>query len=318
MDKIFDPDFLITALKAYWQKQHLAPQELGDRFRSVLSLFLNKPYRWEALGEGINGVYSQDPLYRLDAFDCVGLVNTVLSVIFADSTTTFKKNMRKIRYAREKIDYLQRTDWFTDLDWNPRAQALGWIEDVTTLFKDKNQQPIGVLAKTRIDKPGWYAARTLEDLHVHSPLSVAEKKARLAALQAEGKAFFSKISQITYIPFDRCFNAHREPIASFWAQMPNVSLIEIIRPNWPIKETWIDPQGRARGYGSNLNVSHLGFALKDPKTSKFSFYHASSLNTKKVVSRDLFDYLRPYYQHNTIKGIHVELIRQPALRAKKK
>jgi hypothetical protein len=308
MDKIFDPDLLITALKAYWQKQRLVSPDLMSRFHSILPLFLNKPYYWEALGEGSNGVYSQEPLYRFDAFDCVTFVNTVLAVIFADGITAFKKNMCDIRYAQGKIDYLQRTDWFIDLDWNPRAQALGWIEDVTTMFKDKKQQSLAVLAKTTIDKPGWYAARALEDLHLYPPLGLAEKKARLAALQAEGKAFDSQNSQLTYVPLNRCFDERQQPISSFWNQMPAVSLIEIVRPNWPIKETWIDPQGRTRGYGTNLNVSHVGFALKNPKTSTFGFYHASSLGNKKVVSLDLFDYLRPYYDHNTIKGIHVELI----------
>lgn len=313
-DRVIDSDPLITELEIYWHRQWSAPQDLMSRLGSIIPLFLGRPYQWEALGEGSSGRYSQDPLYRFDAFDCVTFVNTVLALIYSNGITAFKKNLQAIRYSAGEVDYRLRTDWFTDLEWNPRAQELGWLQDVTPTFKDANQQPLFTVAKTVIDKPGWYAARSLEDLHV--PLGPAEKTARLIALQAEGRAFSSKESQLPYIPLHSCFSGNKrnkQPIASFWAQMPGACVIEIVRPDWPIKTTWIDPQGRARGYGTNLNVSHLGFALKDPKTEKFTFYHASRLENKKVMSIDLFDYLVPYCHHDTIKGIHVEAI-QPAVK----
>jgi hypothetical protein len=309
-NKSGEQDDILVALEHYWRQQRVTSQNLTAKIHSILPLFVGKPYQWEALGEGDDGPYSQDPLYRFDAFDCVTFVNTILALIYSDSMTAFEKNMQNIRYATGKVDYTQRTDWFTDLEWNPRAQQLGWIQDVTPTLKDVNQQPLFRVAETVIDKPGWYAARSLEDLHLHAPLSIAEKAARLAALQAEGQAFSPKKSQLPYIPLGSYFDASQQPITSFWAQMPVISVVEIVRPDWPIKMTWVDPQGRVRGYGTNLNISHLGFVIKDPETEKFCFYHASCLETKAVVALDLFDYLRLYCHHDTIKGIHIEVLQE--------
>ncbi|MEY3182393.1 MAG: hypothetical protein RLZ35_378 [Pseudomonadota bacterium] len=298
---------LAVCLAKYWQQQQVASQSLLSRLNRILPLFIGKAYCWEALGEGVRGVYSQAPLFRFDAFDCVTFVNTVLSLIYSDNFSSFEKNLRDIRYIHGQIDYRQRTDWFTDLEWNPRATSLGWLRDITHTVLGKHQAPLFKVAETIIDKKGWYAARTLEDLHLGTSIGLTEKKARLKRLQAEGLTFLPQKSQLSYIPLSACLDGNNDPIPAVWAQFPSAYVLQIVRPDWAIKDNWIDPQGRVRGYGTNLNVSHLGIVVTDVSTKTPIFYHASRVKNT-VVSIPLRDYLQSYVGHETIKGIHIEAI----------
>jgi len=59
-------------------------------------------------------------------------------------------------------------------------------------------------------------------------------------------------------------------------------------------------KGRPNGYGTNLNVSHLGLVFKEPGNQDFMFYHAAQEKTVEKIS--LFDYLKYFYPHDTLKG----------------
>src|SRR5688572_7398635 len=52
----------------------------SDALLKTAAFFLDAPYLLEPLGEGPDGVYSQEPLYRTDRFDCVTYVDTVLAL----------------------------------------------------------------------------------------------------------------------------------------------------------------------------------------------------------------------------------------------
>ena len=105
--------------------------------------FLNKPYVWGALGEGPNGIYDQNPLYRTDQFDCLTYVSTVLALAQANSLEEFKKILPLIQYENGEISYTKRNH-FTSLDWNKNNEKQGFITDVTRMIHDKAGHPIAV------------------------------------------------------------------------------------------------------------------------------------------------------------------------------
>lgn len=271
----------------------------------VANYFLNQPYFLEPLGEGVSGNYSQEPIYRTDKFDCVSYVDTVLAMINAKNLPEFKINMSLIRYSGAPVDYINRTDWFTDLEWIPNAERLGWIKDVTWQVVDKNQQPIALMAETIIDKPNWYKVKPLKVMHLFAPLPPPDKaQALLQDLQAKGSLFQAQPSQLAYLPLSKLFDEQGNANNFLFDQIPSGSVVAIVRPNWEIRDNF---PGFPHGYGTNLNVSHLGIAIRTDEG--LMFYNASSLH-HKVEYEPFTQYLKKYIDSPTIKGIHIEQIIQ--------
>lgn len=277
---------------------------LFTRVDTLTNHFLNRPYQFEPLGEGPEGIYSSLPLYRTDSFDCVTFVNTILASAESADIDQFKENIIRLRYKNQQIDYTKRTDWFTDLEWNPNAQQLGWIEDITRSFQDESS-PVIKIAKTIIDKPGWYAQKTLANLDLPT-FPENELKKRLEQLKTEGQKFKPEESMLDYIPLTALFNKEGKPNNLLWQQMPTLSIIEIVRPNWRP----VDPKEKSKDYGTNLNVTHLGIGIKIKDV--LWFRHASIGN--KVVNLPLTDYLKDFLNDPRpapILGIHIERIIEP-------
>ncbi len=274
-----------------------------DKLESALNFFLEKSYLFEALGEGPDAIYSQEPLYRTDKFDCVSYVDTVLSLYHANNLAEFKKNILRIRYANLVPHYIFRTDWFTDLEWIPHATQLGWIKEVTWNITDKNNQPIAKVASSLIDKPNWYKVKPLKAMHLFAPVPQKEQALLLLQeLRSHYKQFNAQPSQLAYLPLDKLFDHHAEPDAYFFNQIPSGSVIAIVRPDWQIKDSF---PGFPQGYGTNLNVSHLGIVIRT--SEGLMFYHASSLD-RKVLHEPLVQYLKKQMGNPAVKGIHVEVM----------
>lgn len=94
-----------------------------------------------------------------------------------------------------------------------------------------------------------------------------------------------KISTLTYMPI-------RELTKENIKNIPHESIILIVRPNWNLKEK----------IGTNLDVSHLGFAIK--KDNSIIFRHASK-TYQKTIEEDLYTYLKQYEDSKTIKGFSI-------------
>lgn len=274
----------------------------SKRIKAAATFFLGQPYSWEPLGEGDVGQYYQEPLYRTNQFDCVTFTDTILALVKSQNLSQFKLNILQIRYAKPKINYIYRTDWFTDLEWLPNAEKLGWLQDVTKQIVDHNGKPIASIASTIIDKPNWYKVRPMKSLRLLQPISKKEASQLLMQLQAEGQTFKAKESNLTYLPLNVLFDSQGKPDPFFFNQIPSESVIIIVRPNWQIRDHL---DGFPNGYGTNLNVSHLGVAIRTDEG--LMFYHASSVE-HKVVCLPLTEYLQHYVNSETIKGIHVEKI----------
>ena len=91
------------------------------------------------------------------------------------------------------------------------------------------------------------------------------------------------------------FDANASPKMAVFEQIPQGAIIEIVRPNWDIKEK----------IGTNLNVSHVGFAIW--KTKQLYYRQASSIE-QRVIDIPLIDYLRYRLVSASIKGINIQAL----------
>ncbi|MCL2673655.1 MAG: DUF1460 domain-containing protein, partial [Alphaproteobacteria bacterium] len=96
------------------------------------------------LGEGLDGQYSQAPLYREDAFDCTTYVETVLANIRPGNPVD---NMVLIRYADGQIDFFKRNHFMENM-WIPNALKHGFISRIPL----RNQRP----SFLKVDLAEWY------------------------------------------------------------------------------------------------------------------------------------------------------------------
>lgn len=254
-----------------------------DRIDYLSHYFLKKPYIVNPQGEGEQGEIDQSPLYRFDGFDCVTLVNNILALSRSDDISSFLKELLKINYYHALPKFENRFH-FMSIDWNPQNQKNKIVCDVTEKIADENGNKIAVFAEGDIDKPGWFLKR-------------AEKENATRAEKLRGYAKKSQkiFSRLPYLPLTKLFDLEKTPNHFIFDQIPHVSVIEIVRPNWNLKEK----------IGTNLHVSHVGFAIR--KSDGLYFRHASS-EEKCVVEVLLVDYLKNCLESSTIKGVNVQAV----------
>jgi hypothetical protein len=282
------------SISQFYQHQLSETQtrQIATRIVAASEQFLGKPYFLGPLGEGPTGEFSQLPLYRTDAFDCLTFVETVLALTFANNPHSFKQCINRLRYKNGNISFITRNH-FTDLDWNQNNEHQGFLKDITSSIRNERNQPVVKLAKVLIDKPGWYSHMPVSAIHINS-LNDDQRMARLLLLKKKGQTLKRMYSTIPYIPFSAIFDNQLKPNSYLLDQIPNSAIIEIVRPNWQIKHQ----------IGTNLNVSHLGFAVW--KHGILMFREASSTQGK-IVDVPLIDYLRQASTSPTIKGINIQL-----------
>lgn len=120
------------------------------------------------------------------------------------------------------------------------------------------------VSKTRIERAAWFKKVHNMDVDTRTSLSL-----------------------LAYLPLD---TAIQNP--EMLSNIPTGSIITIVRPNWNVKES----------LGTNLDISHLGFAIW--KNEILYFRHASS-SAKVVTEEPLLDYLRKMNSIPSIGGINV-------------
>ncbi|KTD07181.1 N-acetylmuramoyl-L-alanine amidase-like domain-containing protein [Legionella jamestowniensis] len=283
-----------TLSELYHNLNNLPKSDMAARLEAISSQFLGKEYLLGALGEGIKGRFDQAPRYRTDAFDCDTYVTTVLAIALANDTNNFKQCLCRIRYENGHVAYISRNH-FTSLDWNLNNQRQGFVKDITNTFKDANNQPVAQMAKAVIDKPSWYQHLTTKNIRLNSQNSENEQLRRLTDLKNRGSTLPKINSELPYIPLTALFDAQGSANQYLFSQIPNAAIIEIVRPNWNLKEA----------IGTHLNVSHLGFAFW--KNGTLYFREASTVHGR-VIDVPLIDYLKEALSSPTIKGINVQVV----------
>lgn len=266
---------------------------MSERLNVISALFLDKPYILGALGEGASARYDQFPLYRTDGFDCDTYVNTVIALAVANSMQSFTQCLNNARYKHGQISYISRNH-FTSIDWNKNNQQRGLLKDITLEFKDQKNKSVAQISKTLIDKAGWYEAKNKGSIRL-AHTTAQEQDARLRELKAKGKKLKQQRAEIPYIPLNVLFPNEEQPDYYLFNQIPDGAVIEIVRPNWDLRER----------IGTVLDVSHLGFVFKIK--DKLYFRQASS-EYGKVVDVPLIDYLQKALKSPTIKGINIQII----------
>lgn len=272
---------------------------MADRLEYISGLLMDKPYWLGALGEGASGRYDQYPLYRLDAFDCLTFVETVLALSFGHDLSSFQHLMNTIRYQDGHISFLHRNH-FTDLDWNTHNQKNGFLKDITMTIHNQHQHPIAKMASAVINKPDWYQHMSASRIRLIDSL-VHEQTQRLQELKRRGQSLFVQKAKIPYIPLTAIVDASGKVNQEILEQIPSGAIIEIVRPNWDLRKS----------IGTSLNVSHLGFAFW--KDGILMFRNASTLKGR-VVDQPLVGYLQDALKSPTIKGINIQIVLQPRLR----
>lgn len=258
----------------------------------INQIFLNKPYEFNALGEGENGEFDNYPLYRTDAFDCETYVDTVIALALAKDLSSFQKIITQIRYKDGIVSFTNRNH-FTCIDWNYNNQKQFITTDITKNITDNNKKKICKDANAIIDKPNWYKNLPLSRIRLNNTNNI-NKNAKLASLRAKGNEFKKILSTIKYIPLDKVFVDDKINMQII-KQIPNGAIIEIVRPNWDLTKI----------IGTNLNISHLGFVVFEKDVPYF--IHATS-EKLMVVKVPLIEYLKKASDSPTIKGINIQII----------
>jgi len=266
---------------------------ISERISIISEKFLGKPYFLGALGEGNHGDYNQLPLYRTDVFDCETYVDTVLALAFASNLNDFKHYINQIRYRDGHVAFIYRNH-FTCLDWNINNQHEGFVKDITTTIHDKHNKSIVKFASALINKPAWYNHMNTSIIQIPN-IDENSRAKLLESLKLEGSNLPIVTSTIPYIPLTALFNEDGKENDYLFKQIPNAAIIEIVRPNWNLSEE----------IGTNLNVSHLGFAIWE--NDKILFRQASS-SEHQVIDIPLIDYLRNTLKSPTIKGINIQIV----------
>lgn len=263
---------------------------LPARIKYISQHFIGRKYQLGPLGEGPNGLFDQEPLYRTDAFDCLTYVETVLAIAKSHNLDEFKRNLQQIRYRAGEVDFIHRNHFMT-VDWNKNNENQGLVRDITYQFIDENKHPVAHIAVTDINKPEWLKRMNQHYLHLHGD-SEALQEQRLEELHALANQVKTEKGVLLYIPLQRLFDKKGNINQVLIQQLPDISILEIVRPNWNLKKK----------IGTNLNVSHVGFVIK---TSRGYFFRHASSQEKAVVNLPLAAYLRKYIKNETVKGINI-------------
>lgn len=261
-----------------------------DRLLQITDQWLGLPYSGGPLGEGRDGKYDQDPLYRFDRFDCVTFVETALSSALTTDMRSFKRFMNEIRYQESKVDYVSRNH-FTEVDWLPNNLKNGILFDVMTDV-EKQAKAVLPIALAKIDKKNWYAKKAITELKV-SDVSEKRKQKLWSELKVEGRRFPVEVSKLPYIPFSEFTDESGAFSTRILEGLPPVMVLSVVRPGWDLVQL----------AGTELNVTHQGLLLQIG--DQWFVRHATSDSRYRVVQDGLEEFLRARLKNSAVKGIHI-------------
>lgn len=257
---------------------------VSKRLDIFSAYFLSLPYGVNGpLGEGPDGRFDQDPLYRFDTFDCTTYVETIMSLAISNSVQEFEILLNKIRYEDGIVDYLKRNH-FTDLQWIPSNIQNGFLKEINEVVVSRAEIKV---AEALINFPGWIRSHKLSQIIVPMA-SKDEKEALLYELKSVASEYEIHLAKVPYIEINRILG--RPEILN---RIPHGSIVNFVRPNWDLTEA----------AGTHQNISHQGFLFWKGKT--LFLRHASSSNGGFVQEEPFINYLKKFENHETLKGIHL-------------
>lgn len=255
-----------------------------ERIQHISKAFLGAPYVDGNLGEGEEGRFDRDPLYRFDVFDCTTYVEMVLAGAISTSKSEFVSHIKDIRYLDGKVSFVTRNH-FASADWLINNQGI--LRDVTLdVAGEATMQAV-----TSINKPAWYQAMGVERLQgLPAEIDQAE---RLSQLHAAGSQL--KVEQVStpYVPLTALFNEQGSVNQTLLDRIPSGAIISIVRPNYDVTK-WI---------GTHLNITHQALALR---INGVLYLRHASQTQREVVDQDFVEYFSHYLDGSTVKGFNVQ------------
>lgn len=256
---------------------------VSNRLDAFSKMFIGRPYGFGGpLGEGPEGRYDQDPLYRFDTFDCTTFVETMVSLALSRSVDEFEKNINDIRYDDGEVDYLKRNH-FTDLWWIPNNIRNGMLTDITNELAGSHV----LIASAEINLPGWLKKIHPEEIVVPNA-TPEERNALLEELRGLSRNYSPETATVPYVEINWIL---KNP--SWVNNVPHGTIVNYVRPNWDLTQE----------YGTHQNISHQAFLFWKGKV--LYQRHASTSNPKEVFELPFLEYIRKFENHPTLKGIHL-------------
>lgn len=260
----------------------------AEKINLITKEFLGLPYDFnDPLGEGPEGQYDRDPLYRLDRFDCTTFVETVISLARARSLKHFQILINDIRYEHG-VPIFEERNHFTGLEWVPRNVNKKYLIETTSFVASPYETQWAV---AWIDKKNWYAkmdTHRVQGFADFGTASAGQSELKLIEqLKQMGQRYSPQLEYVKYISL-QTVSDHPEILKN----IPSGSVVNIVRPNWNLHDK----------IGTNLNISHQGIVIHE--NGKVWLRHASQ-SAKYITQEELGSYLERMKQVPTIGGIQV-------------
>jgi hypothetical protein len=228
---------------------------LALRIERLSATLLGRAYRLDPLGEGAGAAIDPDPLWTLDFFDCLSLVETVLALARSLTAAQFVRELQSIRYRGGEPQFGVRNH-FMEADWLPQNLARGVLVDVTGSLPAPQALAAGVVTRRQwLEKLRTNPLQSRNGQLRQSP--AAQNELRQLAAQAPE-------SEAVSLSYARLRELAAPDLAKTVAAIPHAAVLLIVRPNTSL----FGPVGAV------TQVSHLGFVLQRPGATMFR--HASS------------------------------------------
>jgi len=256
--------------------------QTSQRMELASQRFLGLPYGFGGpLGEGPEGRYDQDPLFRFDTFDCTTFVETIISLALSKDQPHFELSMHQIRYENGEIDFLKRNH-FPSLQWIPYNVQNGLLLEINEEIAPQSER---LEAKAIINLPGWLKKLKITDIQVPNA-SDFEKLALVQELNNLASEYAPQLATLDYIPLTYFL---RNP--DYLKSIPHGAIVNFVRPNWDLTEV----------LGTHMNVSHQGLLFWHENVL---YLRHAGVGEKKVSEIPFLDYLKRFENHPTLKGVH--------------
>jgi hypothetical protein len=257
-------------------------QSIDSQIATIVKQLANAPYLYtNSMGEGdwqpTSKVYhsgavhiNQNPVYRLDGFDCQTFVQVAMALLYSNTLKDFDTNIIKIAYGaagnpQHQIVRNYNRNHFIEADFNPINQQHGWLSDATSGEQLVSHTKIMTAVITRQQ---WFLhkqRRLAENVQVLSLENADSMVQRLKQFYANlpFAHFKSELVSIRYLPKEHLVitlkNGKFQANANLFDRIPTPSIAEIVRD----PQRWQDDGMKIKELiGSELTVSHLGLLYR--------------------------------------------------------
>lgn len=213
----------------------------------------------------------QDPVYRLDGFNCQTFVQVAMALLHSTNINSFDQHILKISYGaagdhlEDGVVHFYNRNNFVSGDFNPVNEKNGLLLDTTSAG---NLKPLTQTTSATITRSTWFLkkqenmANTIRVLSESDGPSMVERFNTLYST-LHFPNFDSEQVSLTYIPKEALATKQIDgsylPSKKVFNQITVPAVVEIVRD---VKKWNIGPKNIRDYIGSELNVSHMGLLYR--------------------------------------------------------